>query len=63
MEDVNWVLCDFGGREEERRWGWGVIPVLGHLCPKNWDPREKLPFELQSTAYYKPSLAISLIVS
>ena len=35
--DVDWVLYDFGGREEERKRGGWEVPVFGHLFPKNWD--------------------------
>ena len=38
MGDVTGFLCDFGGKEEERKGGGGLgVLFLGHLCSKNWD--------------------------
>jgi len=63
MGDVNWVLCDFGGEEERKEVGGGG-PSFGLPVSQKLGPREKLPFEPQSTAYSsKPCLAVSLIIS
>jgi len=65
MGDVNWVLCDFGGKGKGAKRSWvGVGPSFGPPVSQKLGPREKLPFEPQSTAYSsKPCLAISLIIS
>ena len=44
--------------------GGGGRPSFGPLVCQKLGPREKLPFEPQSTAYSsKPCLVISLIIS
>ena len=63
MGDVNWFLCNSGGEEERKEVGLGG-PSFGPPVSQKLGPREKLPFEPQSTAYSsKPCLAICLIIS
>jgi hypothetical protein len=67
MGDVNWALWDFGGKGRGAKRGWvgvGGCPSFRPPVSQKLGPREKLPFEPQSTAYSsKPCLAISLIIS
>ena len=64
MGDVNWVLCDFGGKGREAKRSWvGGGPNFGPPVSQKLGPRERLPFEPQSTAHsFKSRLAISLII-